>query len=137
MKRRTKARIWALQILYAQEFTKEPLQKTFEMFFSERKVSEEKKAYTQRLLKTYDERKDEIDHLIEESVANWRIERLSIIDKNILRIGICELLYHTDVPGKASINEAINLSHMFGGDDSPRFVNGVLDSILHQSSGIE
>ncbi len=137
MKRRTKARIWALQILYAQEFTKEPLQKTFEMFFSERKVSEEKKAYTRRLLETYDERKDEIDHMIEESVANWRIERLSIIDKNILRIGICELLYHPDVPGKASINEAINLSHMFGGDDSPRFVNGVLDSILHQSSGIE
>jgi len=69
--------------------------------------------------------------------VNWRIERLSVIDKNILRVGICELLFHPDIPGKASINEAINLSHMFGGDDSPRFVNGVLDSIFHQSSEIE
>ena len=134
MRRRTKARVWALQILYANEFRKEPLRKTFDLFFSEREVSEEKKAYTERLIETFEANRSDVDRMIEGSLANWRMDRLSIIDKNILRIGICEILFHPDVPGKASINEAINLSHMFGGDDSPRFVNGVLDSILHQSS---
>jgi len=134
MRRRTKARIWALQIFYAHEIAGAPLKATFESFFAGRVVSEEKKAYTKRLIDCYESNKDEIDRLIRESVSNWRIERLSIIDKNILRISICELLFLPDIPGKASINEAINLSHLFGGEDSPRFVNGVLDSILHQSS---
>jgi N utilization substance protein B len=134
MRRRTKARVWALQILYAHEITRDPLDRSFESFFSSRKVSEDKKAYTKRLLDCFESRREEIDRLIAESVANWKIERLSIIDKNILRISICELLYLPDIPGKASISEAVNLSHIFGGEDSPRFVNGVLDSIFHQSS---
>jgi N utilization substance protein B len=134
MRRRTKARIWTLQILYANEITGDPLQRTFELFFADRVVSDDKKAYTKRLLDCYEKKKEEIDRLIEESVSNWRLDRLSIIDKNILRISICELLYLPDIPGKASINEAVNLSHIFGGDESPGFVNGVLDSILHQSS---
>ncbi len=133
MKRRTKARIWALQILYAHEITERPLPHTFQLFFRDREVSAEKKAYTRRLLDCYMDKSEEINDLIERSVANWRIERLSIIDKNILRISICELLFLSDIPGKASINEAVNLSHLFGGENSPGFVNGVLDSILHQS----
>jgi len=133
MKRRTKARIWALQILYAHEITERPLPHTFQLFFGDREVSAEKKAYTRRLLDCYMDKSEEINDLIERSVANWRIERLSIIDKNILRISICELLFLSDIPGKASINEAVNLSHLFGGENSPGFVNGVLDSILHQS----
>jgi N utilization substance protein B len=138
MRRRSKARIWALQIFYAHEITKAPLIATFESFFGSfytgQAVSEEKKAYTKRLVDSYDGNKDKIDNMIEESVSNWRMERLSIIDKNILRISICELLLLPDIPGKVSINEAVNLSHLFGGDDSPRFVNGVLDAILHQTS---
>jgi len=138
MRRRSKARIWALQIFYAQEITKDSLITTFESFFESffpgQVVSEEKKAYTKRLVDCYEGNKDKIDSMIEESVSNWRIERLSIIDKNILRISICELLFLPDIPGKASIDEAINLSHLFGGEDSPRFVNGVLDAILHQTS---
>jgi N utilization substance protein B len=131
MKRRTKARIWTLQILYAHEITCNPIAEVSERFFRDRDVSETKKAYTDRLLECYESRRDEVDGLIEESVANWRVERLSLIDKNILRISICELLYLRDIPGKASINEAIELSRIFGGDDSPRFINGVLDFVLH------
>lgn len=133
MRRRTKARIWALQILYAHEITRAPLPQTCESFFARRKANKEKKAYTQRILDCFENNREAIDRVIEESVANWRIERLSLIDKNILRISICELLHMPDIPAKASINEAIVLSHWFGGDDSPRFVNGVLDSIFHQA----
>jgi len=134
MRRRTKSRVWALQILYAHEITEKSIYFTSRLFFKDREVSREKKAYTRRLLDCYEERQEEVDDLIEKSVANWRMDRLSIIDKNILRISICELLFLSDIPGKASINEAVNLSHLFGGEDSPGFVNGVLDAILHQAS---
>jgi N utilization substance protein B len=131
MRRRTKARIWALQILYANEITGEALQETFDSFFKDRTTaSMEKREYTRRLLKCYDGHRKDVDRMIEDSVSNWRIERLSMIDRNILRIGISELLFLPDIPEKVSIDEAINLSHIFGGNDSPRFVNGVLDSIL-------
>ncbi len=134
MKRRTKARIWTLQILYAHEITGNPIAEVSEMYFRERDVSKTKKAYTEILLECYESNRQEVDGLIEESVSNWRVDRLSVIDKNILRISICELLYMPDIPGKASINEAIELSRIFGGDDSPRFVNGVLDFVLRHPS---
>jgi N utilization substance protein B len=132
MRRRTKARVWALQILYAAEISGTPVLAQSDAFFREIDAAEDKKAFTRRILECFDAHAEAVDRQIEEAVANWRMERLSIIDKNILRISICELLYMEDIPGKASVDEAVGLSHIFGGDDSPRFVNGVLDSILHR-----
>jgi len=132
MRRRTKARVWALQILYASEISGTPPLEEFDAFFREIEAAEDKKAFTRRILECCVAHTEEIDRQIEQASANWRIDRLSIIDKNILRIGIGELLYLPDVPGKAAISEALGLSHIFGGDDSPRFINGVLDAILHR-----
>ena len=132
MRRRPNARVWALQILYASEISGMTLFEEFDDFFREIEAAEDKQAFTRRILECFATHATEIDRRIEEAVANWRMERLSIIDKNILRIGIAELLYLPDVPGKAAITEALGLCHIFGGDDSPRFVNGVLDAILHR-----
>jgi N utilization substance protein B len=68
--------------------------------------------------------------MIKERVANWEFNRLAIIDKLILRIAICELLYYDDIPPKVSINEAIEIARRFSTEKSDKFVNGVLDSIL-------
>jgi transcription antitermination protein NusB len=74
--------------------------------------------------------RDEIDQRIESASENWRVDRMSVVDRNILRIAIYEMLYCEDIPPKVSINEAIDLGKKFSGQDSGPFINGVLDQIL-------
>ena len=74
--------------------------------------------------------KDEIDKLIMSRVANWEFSRIAVIDRIILRISVCELLYFDDIPPKVSINEAIEIARRYSTEKSDKFVNGVLDSIL-------
>ena len=77
---------------------------------------------------------DEIDRLLERCATNWRVERMSLVDRNILRIGAFELLHLHDVPASVAINEAVELAKIFGSESSARFVNGVLGSAM---SGLE
>jgi len=72
----------------------------------------------------------EIDQIIVSASENWRLDRMSIVDRNILRIALFEMLYCPDVPPKASINEAIDIGKKFGSEDSGAFINGVLDHVL-------
>ncbi|HTP13570.1 MAG TPA: transcription antitermination factor NusB, partial [Bacteroidota bacterium] len=80
-------------------------------------------------LKVIDTR-EELDRLIKKQVANWEFNRLAVIDKIVLRMGICELLYFDDIPPKVSINEAIEIAREFSTEKSDKFVNGVLDAVL-------
>ena len=80
------------------------------------------------------DRAKEIDELIATSSKNWRIERMSRVDRNILRLGACELIAFKDVPVKVVINEAVELAKRFGTAESSAFVNGVLDRIA-QAAG--
>ncbi len=82
------------------------------------------------LLETVTSHCAEIDDLIAHHASNWRIERLNVIDRNILRIGIAELRWIADVPPKVAIHEALKLAKKYGSDESPRFVNGVLDAVF-------
>lgn len=70
-----------------------------------------------------------IDQVLSTVLENWSLERVSIIDRNILRIGIAELLYCADIPANVTINEWIEVAKRFGSDDSPKFINGILDKI--------
>jgi N utilization substance protein B len=72
----------------------------------------------------------EADEIMAKRLANWELERLAIIDRLILRMGITEILYFTDIPPKVSINEAIELGKEFGTDDSGKFINGVLNNVV-------
>ncbi len=76
------------------------------------------------------ESREELDLLIKKQVANWEFNRLAVIDKIVLRMGICELLYFDDIPPKVSINEAIEIAREFSTEKSDKFVNGVLDAVL-------
>lgn len=134
MKRRHKARRWALQILYAWEAreAREDLLETGRDFFERRQVAAETRAFAERILGAIAAHLPVIDETLSRGTENWQLDRLSIIDRNILRIALAEFLYLEDVPFKVSIDEAVTLAGRYGGADSPRFVNGVLDALAHR-----
>ncbi len=72
----------------------------------------------------------DLDKIISDYSTNWDIERISIIDRNILRLALCEFYFFPDIPGRTTINQAVELAKNYGGEDSPRFVNGILDAVL-------
>ena len=134
MRRRHKARRWVLQILYAWEVRDRPgrLPEEAAEFFERRRIGVETRGYAEELIGVLDAHMDEIDRILGESAENWDPARMSIIDRNVLRIGLAELLHLPDVPFKVSIDEAVTLARRYGGADSPRFVNGVLDAAAHR-----
>lgn len=81
--------------------------------------------------------KEAIDDMIRQFSTNWRLERMAIVDRNILRMATYELLHLREVPRKVAINEAIEVAKKYGGDDSPSFINGILDRIALEVRGPE
>ena len=74
-------------------------------------------------------RLDQIDRTIGDHATNWRLERIAATDRNLLRVAIFELLFQDDVPAQVAINEAVEIAKRFGTQDSPAFINGVLDAV--------
>ena len=130
MRKRTKAREYALQILYAVDITKDDPKDCIDRFWegNEESSSEVKKFAAGLVLGVADNKK-EIDKMIAKYATNWKLDRMAVIDRNVLRFAAYELLYSKDIPPKVSINEAIDIAKKFGGPDSGKFVNGVLDKI--------
>jgi N utilization substance protein B len=89
-------------------------------------------AYVLRLLDLIGEHLEEIDSSLAGHIPNWRLERLSAVDRNVLRIGVAELRYVPEVPPKVAVHEAIRLAERYGSVESPRFVNGVLDAMRRE-----
>jgi N utilization substance protein B len=119
-----------MQALYAYELSHESLDVILETIVGTLKKEPEIYEIAKHLFLKVIETKDEIDLLITSRVANWEFGRLAVIDKIILRISLCELLYFDDIPPKVSINEAIEIARRYSTEKSDKFVNGVLDSIL-------
>ena len=133
MRRRSKARRWALQVLYAWEARgKGDLAETASEFFRRRVVAPETRAFAERILGAVAARLEEIDALLAGSARDWDPARMSLVDRNVLRIALAEFLALDEVPFKVTIDEAVTLAKRYGGADSPRFVNGVLDAVAHR-----
>ncbi len=133
MRRRRQSRESALQVLYQLEFTKENGPKAlaqWELHFSPQQQRDE---FAERIVLGVLDHISEIDRLIEQFSENWRLERMAIIDRNILRMAIFELLYCHDIPPKVTLNEAIDLGKKYGTEDSGSFINGILDRILKEA----
>ena len=132
---RSRARAWVLQIIYRWETS--GAQDTFREVLvdvqSTRRIGRHRIEYIRRLLDGLDEHREAVDELLTEALDNWRLDRLSVLDRGILRIAAVEMTYFDDVPPKVSIQEAVRLAERYGGKDSPRFVNGVLDALLHRA----
>jgi N utilization substance protein B len=128
---RSKARGWALQALYAWESRglEQSPKAVLNDFETERSISDESRDYMRKLVNAVADNRERIDRELEHSLTNWRLERLSVIDRNILRLAAAEMLYDEDVPPAVAIQEAIMLAEKYGTNESPRFVNGVLDAL--------
>ena len=107
------------------------------MFWKENEATDDVKAFAERLVAGVLEKKKELDTLIGKYATNWKISRMPIVDRNILRAGVYELLWMDDVPAKVTVNEAIELAKSFGDDDASKFVNGILDQVLTKESRLE
>ena len=131
-KRRT-ARELALKFLYQREFNSNSPDAELNSFCDRANVSEEVQNFTQALIKNILFHKKEVDELLEKISANWAPDRMAVIDKNILRLGICELLFDPITPPKVVINEAVEIAKKFGTEESPDFINGILDKVFKDS----
>jgi N utilization substance protein B len=98
-------------------------------FEQERQIAEDSRNYLRTLVTHVAEHREELDHELEHALTNWRFDRLSVIDRNILRLAAAEMMYEEEVPFAVSIQEAIVLAEKYGTNESPRFVNGVLDAL--------
>jgi N utilization substance protein B len=92
-------------------------------------------AFARQLVQGVGENREALDELIGHYAPEWPVDQIAIVDRNILRIAILELLYYDDTPTKVAINEAVELAKEFGSDSSGRFVNGVLGSLVAKESG--
>jgi transcription antitermination protein NusB len=132
---RTRARAWALQVLYRWEASGggATLRDALVETMATRRISPRRLPYLRRVLDTVDENLEAIDTALRQALDNWRLDRLSSMDRAVLRLGTAELLFLDDVPPRVSLQEAVRLAEQYGGEDSPRFVNGVLDALYRRA----
>lgn len=130
--RRRVVREKVLQALYAYELSHEPIVMIIKDIVGDLEAQPESFAFAKELILKVIECTDELDALICQHVDNWEFSRLAMIDRIVLRISVCELLYFDDIPTKVSMNEAIEIARDFSTDKSDKFVNGVLDSIFDE-----
>ena len=126
---RRKARIAALQVLYELDCTKHKVEETSARLRAGETLTQEGLTFSEELVKGVLHHKSELDALIEKLAPAFPVEQMPIIDRNILRLAIFEILYSKGTPLKVAINEAIELAKDFGSDSSPRLINGVLGAI--------
>ena len=130
MRKRTQAREHALTILYQAEMTRRSIDLTSRQFWGEMdSIDANIQSFAQRLSSGVEGKIQEIDEKISQYAANWQLKRMAVIDRNVLRIGVYELLYAQDIPPKVTINEAVELAKKYGDMESGKFVNGILDKI--------
>jgi len=130
MGKRRKAREVALQFLYQLDQTGAADPAPFESdFWNRHPVDEEARAFAAALVRGAKLQQAKIDAIIAESAEHWDLDRMAVVDRNILRIAVYELLCEPGVPAKVAINEAIEIAKKFGTAESSRFINGVLDRI--------
>ena len=118
-----------LQILYAFEINNENLKMLTDSLFAE-VLEENDRKFGEELVNRVLIHKKELDEKIQVRVSNWEMSRIALIDKLLLRMAICELIYFQDIPPKVSINEAIEIAKEFSTAGSGKFINGILDAIL-------
>lgn len=126
----------ALQFLYQEDFTLTAgqihgydLEERFELFCSLFQINRKARPYAVKLLRGLTGDLPALDKLISAAASNWRMERVAATDRNLLRIATYEMQQVADVPAEVAINEAVEIAKRFAGEESPRFINGILDAI--------
>ena len=126
---RRRSREFGLQVLFQLDLSPADPVTALEQFWSGKEVSEPVRAFTERLVQGTMQHRDAIDGILAESATNWRVTRMAVVDRNILRMAIEEMLWCPETPPIVVIDEAIEIAKRFGNDESGPFVNGILDAI--------
>jgi N utilization substance protein B len=131
---RHQAREAAVQMLYQWEIGKQSMLDVMQTYWTpglsaERPLSDELRAFATKLTNGVAATVEQIDPLIAEAAEHWRIERMAVMDRIILRLAVYEFLYQPETPTRVIINEALELARTFSTDDAVRFINGILDGI--------
>ncbi|MDD8019861.1 MAG: transcription antitermination factor NusB [Acidobacteriota bacterium] len=126
---RRKARECALQILFQLEFSPDHLDEILKGYWAIQAVKPEVKEYTTWLVSGISGHLAEIDRTIEQVSCHWRLDRMAMVDRNILRIAVFELFFEKNLPPPIIIDEAIEIARKFSGQEAAFFVNGILDGV--------
>lgn len=133
---RHSARELALQILFQWDFHG-TTDGWLDEFWEQQRSLKPVRVFANQLVTGVQDQKEELDQLIEQAAENWSLDRMPIVDRNILRQTIFELIWVPDIPAKVSVDEALQLAKSFADDDAKRFVNGILDRILKNDPRLE
>ncbi len=131
MGKRRRARELAVQVLFHLEYTDDHPDEAFELVCTHFGASDSIQGFSKELVSGVMAYKEELDHRIRKASKNWRIERMSRVDRCVLRLATFEILFREDIPPKVSIDEAVELGKKFGSEDSAAFINGILDNIYN------
>lgn len=145
MRKRTRSREFALQILYQMDLSDVGAKEALKDFWEDKsevsleprevdvllkdKKDPEVRQYTEKIIHGVIEKLEQVDSAIERYAENWSVPRMAYVDRNILRLAVYEVLLCDDIPVKVAINEAVELAKRYGEEDSSKFVNGILDRI--------
>lgn len=130
--RRRHARQGAVEVLYRQDLLNDPAEPLVAEVARRLELSGNTRRFLHQLVERTAANRVEIDAILTRTLKRWKLDRLSFVDRAILRMASCEILYFAEVPSKVSINEAVELAKLLGGDDSSQFVNGVLDAVARE-----
>lgn len=121
-----------MELLFSMELSKSSVEEVVEVFVDnyEDNIKEIDLEYIKSVLNGVVDNKEEIDKIIEENLQNWKINRISKVNLAILRLGVYEMVYNSDVPNRVALNEALELTKVYSDEKSVSFINGVLDKIL-------
>lgn len=135
MIKRTRAREQALQILYFMDMTGIEAGEAMDLFAAHFEEKDADSEYARNMVFDIEERKSELDSVIEKFLVEWKLSRLPRVDRNILRIGAYEVRFQRDLPGAVILDEAVELGKKYGDTKSGAFINGILDKIARQERG--
>ena len=131
MGRRRQSREAALKLLYALDITRAEVQEVLRTPWAEAMLPDEIRNFTTTLVTGVIQHRNDIDAFIQECSTNWSLERIGLVERNILRFAIYELCFLPDIPPNVTINEAVEVAKKYGTEEAPAFINGILDRIKH------
>lgn len=129
MASRRDGREWVVQLLFILDMNKQELPQLFEDFWSDRDASKKARRFAEKHVADIVERMGELDEVLRKYSHNWDLHRIGVIERNVIRMAIYEILFRDDIPAVVSINEAVDIAKYFGNSESGRFVNGILDNL--------
>ncbi len=136
MGKRRSSRELAIKFLYLMEMNPGDTEKQLEQFWESNPCQDDIQNYTVELLAKIREGQPAIDNLLKKFSENWTLDRMAVIDRNLLRLAACELMYDKSIPPKVVIDEAVEIAKKYGSGESPNFINGILDRVMKEMDDV-